>query len=339
MIEIISRSAGRRLYRRAGRAARSRRGRQMAAALQACRPSTIDDGSVPRESRAVARRQASRNQAFSPVRKTRPLEFPRNRATRGVPLFGLRRVLRGPGAAPSGLSVGAIIDSGKVAGAAKNSARGAFLSPFARRSSLFPRPSPFPPPCPSPACFPPTRYSSARRYVARRACMRGRLYATAPRFSRVNRAIVVDFRRVPGDGILGSLDIHRRRRHPGKPRRRRSCPPTGAGAPSEGEEEEEEEEEAQHLHREGLRGRPTADTVNRGWRTRAKCRTRQCGARRDLNRLGNCSRYRRIYLSLPSIDADRRRKGRELSLTDVETDPKMSFQALSVSFGTCVIVL
>lgn len=104
--------------------------------------------------------------------------------------------------------------------------------------------------------------------------MRDRFYATASRSSRV---IVVDLHRLPGDGILGFLDVHHRRRCPGKPRRR-SCPPKGAGALSEeeeeeGEEEEEEEvvEEARHHHREGSRGRPAADTVNRGWQTKAKC--------------------------------------------------------------------
>lgn len=106
--------------------------------------------------------------------------------------------------------------------------------------------------------------------------MRGRLYATAPRLSRV---IVVDLDRVPGDGILGTLGTlgaRHRRRYPDK-RRRRSCSPKGAGASSEREAAEDEEdeaaeaEEARHVHREGLRGRPAANTVNRGWRTTAKC--------------------------------------------------------------------
>lgn len=151
-----------------------------------------------------------------------------------------------------------------------HAARSCHFSP-----SFLPSPSPSPPipPCPSPVHF---SLGIRRAAPTSTSCayMRfDRLYATAPRFSRV---IVVDLHRVPGDGILGSLGIHHpRRRRPGK-LRRWSCPPKGAGVPSlaaelEDGEEEEEEEEARHLHREGSRGRPAAATVNRRWRTTAKC--------------------------------------------------------------------
>lgn len=193
------------------------------------------------------------------MRKTRPRFLP-NRATRCAVVGSRSR------AAEPRSSIG----PPELAGVVKNSVRTRRVPVTFRHCSSLPRPSPSPwSPFPSPG-----RYSlGIRRAALRRVCMRDRFYATASRFSRV---IVVDLHRLPGDGILGFLDVHHRRRCPGKPRRR-SCPPKGAGALSEEEEEGEEEEEvevveeARHHHREGSRGRPAADTVNREWQTKAKC--------------------------------------------------------------------
>lgn len=159
----------------------------------------------------------------------------------------------------------------RAVGVVKNSARTRRVSVTFRRPVLpFPIPLPIPlPPLSRP--FPP-RYSSCGATSLRRV----RVYATGGNLLCDRVAIfpcvpVVNLHHISGDGILAFLDIHHRHRCPGK--LRQSCPPKGAGTPSELEEEKEEkgEEKPRHHRREGSRGRPTADTRNRGWRTKAKC--------------------------------------------------------------------
>lgn len=166
--------------------------------------------------------------------------------------------------------------------------------PHAARSCHF-----SPPFLPSPPLsipfFPLDRPWYSSRGAASCVYMRGRLYA-----SRFSCVIVVDLRRVPGDEILGYLDVHHRRRYLGK-LLHWSCPPKGTGAPpseeeDEEEEEAEEEEEEEEDHDDGGKnsrtvrrsiGEEKEEHRRRGGRNEERRGAERSGARRARDRVGS----------------------------------------------------